>query len=139
MKKFTKQIAEIIVHCTATPVGRQLRVRDIAAYHRQRGFEDIGYHYLIGLGGEVEKGRPSEMIGAHCLGHNDCSIGVAYVGGLNANCNPADTRTEAQKKSMLELLAKLKLQYPSAKIHGHRDFAAKACPCFDATKEYSNL
>lgn len=139
MKKFTKQISEIIVHCTATPVGRRLSVRDIAAYHRQRGFEDIGYHYLIGLGGEVETGRPSEMIGAHCLGHNDRSIGVAYVGGLDAAGNPADTRTEAQKRSLLELLAKLKLQYPLAKIHGHRDFAAKACPCFDATKEYSKL
>lgn len=139
MKKFTKQISEIIVHCTATPVSRQLNVKDIATYHRQRGFEDIGYHYLIGLGGEVEKGRPSEMIGAHCLGHNDRSIGVAYVGGLDAAGNPADTRTEAQKRSLLELLVKLKLKYPLAKIHGHRDFAAKACPCFDAAKEYSKL
>lgn len=127
------------MHCTATPAGRELGVAEIADYHRRRGFEDIGYHFLVRLDGAVEEGRPSDMMGAHCLGHNDCSLGVVYVGGLDAKGRPADTRTDAQKNSLLALLAKLKLEYPGVKIHGHRDFAAKACPCFDATEEYAGL
>lgn len=98
-----------------------------------------GYHYVIRRDGSIEKGRPDEMVGAHCLNHNRHSIGICYEGGLDGNGNPADTRTEAQKESMLNLLTELKKQHPNALIVGHSTFSNKACPCFDAAKEYKDL
>lgn len=138
MKKFTKPITEIIIHCTATPAGQNLTVADIGRYHRHRGFETIGYHYLIHLDGTVERGRPTEYIGAHCLGHNAFSIGVAYVGGMDDRGYPCDTRTAAQRESLRGLVAELLKAYPRATVHGHCEFAAKACPCFDVKKEFKN-
>ena len=137
MKKFSRQISEIIIHCTATPRGRDLDVADITRYHRQRGFETIGYHYLINFDGTVEQGRDCSFVGAHCLGHNDRSIGVAYVGGLDSAGRPEDTRTPAQRRSLAGLVARLRSRYNGSSVHGHNEFAAKACPCFDVSKEFS--
>ncbi len=134
-----RKIDKIIVHCTATKAGSDIKAADVDRYHRMRGFDCIGYHYLVCLDGTVEQGRAEELIGAHCKGRNANSIGVAYVGGLNSEGKPADTRTEAQRISLLTLLKDLKRRFPSAVICSHRNFAAKACPCFDATKEYANL
>lgn len=134
-----RKIEKIIVHCTATGAGNHFTVSDIRRWHLMRGFRDIGYHFIVYLDGSVHAGRPIEDIGAHCSGHNAHSIGVAYVGGLDANGRPADTRTEAQRSALLRLIQDLKLKYPHATVHGHREFAAKACPCFDAAKEYSSL
>lgn len=131
-----REIREIIIHCTATKAGREVSVAEVAAWHRERGFRTIGYHYLVGLTGKVEAGRPEAEAGAHCKGHNGCSIGVAYVGGLDKHGNPADTRTGPQREALRQLLGELRMRYPKAMVHGHRDFAAKACPCFDAGKEY---
>jgi len=139
MIKFKKPITEIIVHCTATPYRRDVTVGDITRYHRQRGFETVGYHYVVRLDGTVEQGRPVDYVGAHCLGHNAYSIGVAYVGGLDAAGRPADTRTPAQRAALACLIVDLKRKYDHATVHGHREFAAKACPCFDAASEYYNL
>lgn len=135
-----RTITEIIVHCTATPEGRPHTVGEIRSWHKQRGFKDIGYHYVIYLDGSIHAGRAESVIGAHCTGHNRNSIGVCYVGGMTKDMKAAkDTRTTEQKKSLLQLLRQLKKKYPGARIHGHRDFAAKACPSFDATKEYKSL
>ena len=132
-------ITLIVVHCSATPAGREVSVADIDRWHRRRGFSCIGYHYVVGLDGTVHAGRSVHRVGAHCLGHNRNSIGVCYVGGLDSGGRPADTRTEEQKQALAELLGRLRRLYPEARIRGHRDFAAKACPCFDATEEYKNL
>lgn len=135
-----RKINEIIVHCSATPAGKPYTVEDIDKWHRQRGFDGIGYHFVVYLDGSVHKGRSLEKVGAHCLGHNKNSIGVCYVGGLTADGKMVnDTRTLAQKLSLQRLLAELKAQFPDAEIHGHRDFVAKACPSFDATKEYKSI
>lgn len=135
-----RKINEIIVHCAATPEGKNFKAADIDRWHRERKMKCIGYHYVVDLDGTVEPGRPESEIGAHCLGHNQYSIGVCYVGGLAANGKtPKDTRTAAQKEALLALLKKLRAKYPNASIHGHRDFAAKACPSFDATTEYKNI
>ena len=134
-----RKIDEIIVHCTATPAGRDVTAADVDRWHRQRGFEAIGYHYLIKLDGTVEQGRAESRVGAHCKGHNARSIGVCYAGGCDRAMCPADTRTEAQRQSLRILLADLRHRYPGASIHSHRDFAAKACPSFDATSEYADL
>jgi N-acetylmuramoyl-L-alanine amidase len=137
LKKSRRVINEIIIHCTATPEGRECSVEEIRRWHKARGFTDIGYHYVIHLDGRVEEGRNVDIAGAHCTGHNANSIGVCYVGGCAKDCKtPKDTRTEAQKSALANLLIDLRKLYPRAKIHGHRDFAPKACPSFDATKEY---
>lgn len=136
----SRNIKEIIVHCTATPDGRSYTVEDITRWHIERGFATIGYHYVVYRDGSIHEGRDIEIAGAHCTGHNTCSIGVCYVGGMDkTNRYPCDTRTDAQKASLVKLLTDLRKFYPHAQIHGHRDFAAKACPSFDATREYSSL
>lgn len=134
-----RQINEIIVHCTATKEGQNFKVDDINRWHKQRGWNMIGYHYVVYLDGTIHQGRSEDQIGAHCLKHNTNSIGVVYVGGLDANGKPKDTRTEAQKKGLRKLLTELKHKYPKATIHSHKDFAPKACPSFDATKEYKDI
>lgn len=131
-----RDVREIIVHCSATPQGRRVTVADIDRAHRLRGFNGIGYHYLVGLDGEVWAGRSEAVIGAHCSGHNARSVGVCYVGGVDSRMHPVDTRTEAQRRSLRKLMELLRLRYPGATVHGHREFAAKACPCFDAAAEY---
>lgn len=135
-----RTINKIIVHCSATPEGRAVTVEEIDRWHKERGFTCIGYHYIVYLDGSVHLGREVEKSGAHCTGQNKNSIGICYIGGLERDCRtPKDTRTDAQKSSLLALLKELKAYYPHASIHGHREFAAKACPCFDVQSEYGNI
>ena len=141
-----RQINKIIIHCTATPKGRDISIDDVRRWHTTparlggNGWADIGYHYLITLDGTICPGRPLDQPGAHCRGHNTDSVGVCYVGGLDAEGkNPEDTRTTAQRRALVDLLTRLKHDFPHATIRGHRDFAAKACPSFDATAEYAIL
>lgn len=133
-----RKIDRIIIHCSDTPAGRYTTVADIDRWHRERGFKKIGYHYVIYLNGAIHKGRSETEIGAHCKGYNAHSIGICYVGGKE-NGKAKDTRTDAQKESLLFLLRDLKKRYPQAKICGHRDLDARDCPCFDAKSEYSSL
>jgi len=127
-----RKIDKIIIHCTATPEGRKVTLQEVDTWHKQRGFQKIGYHYLIGLNGEVWQGRTLEEIGAHTTGQNANSIGICYVGGLAADGKtPKDTRTNMQRVALANLLNACKKSYPNATIHGHCEFAAKACPCFD--------
>lgn len=151
LRKSKRKITEIIVHCTATPEGKDYTIDDIRRMHKQRGWSDIGYHYLIGRHGETWEGRDVDIQGAHCAGHNAYSIGVCYVGGMSRMFDRAkDTRTLAQKAALLSLLTDLKTMYPEARILGHRDTSpdlngngiveplewVKECPCFDAADEY---
>lgn len=129
-----RAIDEIIVHCTATPEGRDISVEDITRWHIDRGFTTIGYHYVVLLDGTIERGRSEEQVGAHCKGHNSRSIGIAYVGGYDKAMRPKDTRTTPQRASLIHLLKELKVKYPKATIHGHNEFANKACPSFDVQK-----
>ena len=138
--KSKRSINEIIVHCTASREGNPMTVEQIRRMHiRERGWSDIGYHYVVYLDGTIHNGRDVNITGAHCTGHNTHSIGVVYVGGLAKNGQPKDTRTDAQKAGLLKLLRELKGLYPKATIHGHREYANKACPCFDAKNEYKGL
>jgi N-acetylmuramoyl-L-alanine amidase len=148
-----RRIDELVVHCTATPEGREFHRADIDKMHRARGFNGIGYHYLITLNGTVEVGRTEDKVGAHVEGHNAHSIGLSYVGGVDAKNKAKDTRTPAQKAAIVKLLKELKGRYPKARILGHRDFSPdknhngridpyeriKECPCFDAIPEYAGL
>ena len=138
--RVSRPIEALVVHCAATPEGKQFDVNDIRAWHKDRGWSDVGYHFVIKLDGTVQPGRPLAYKGAHVFGHNAATIGICYIGGLDKNKAPKDTRTDAQKASLLELLKLLKQRWPEAKIFGHHDFdRGKACPCFDAKNEYKNI
>ncbi len=141
LKKSKRTINEIIVHCTASREGQPLSVDAIRRMHKlERGWSDVGYHYIIYLDGSVHEGRNVNISGAHCLHHNTHSIGVVYVGGvMKDGKTPKDTRTPEQKAALVKLLKQLKAIYPKATIHGHCEYANKACPCFDAKKEYASL
>lgn len=135
-----RDIDKIIVHCSATPEGRHTTVEEIRQWHLQRGWKDVGYHYVIYLDGTIHKGRPEEVVGAHCSGYNKNSIGVCYIGGVAKDGKtPKDTRTEGQKRALREILNRLKRDYPKATLHGHNEFANKACPSFNVKEEYKNL
>ena len=136
-----RKINKIIIHCTATPEGREHDVADIRRWHLKRGFNDIGYHYLIHIDGTIEEGRPINKQGAHCSGENKGSIGLCYVGGMSKDMKKAkDTRTQAQKDSLIKLMHELIYKYnKDMTIHGHNEFANKACPSFNVQEEYANL
>jgi hypothetical protein len=135
-----RTITLIIIHCSAVKPLQQSGVREIDRWHRAKGWKSCGYHYVIRRDGTIETGRPLEMIGAHCKDRNRHSIGICYEGGLDAEGRPADTRTEAQKKALRELLQQLHAQFPRAIIAGHNVFnPMKACPCFNAMDEYRDL
>lgn len=135
-----RKILLFIIHCSAVMPHQTSSVEQINEWHLSRGWKNgIGYHYVIRRNGNIEQGRPLEMVGAHCLNHNKHSIGICYEGGLNDKGAPADTRTEAQKRSMRKLLEELKRDYPDAVIVGHNVFSDKFCPCFDVVKEYKDL
>ena len=125
-----RNINEIILHCSATPPTRDWGVKEIDRLHRANGWNGCGYHYVVRLDGTIEQGRREEEVGAHCVGHNAHSIGVCYIGGLDGHLNPADTRTPAQRAALRTLCQQLLARYPSATLHGHNEFANKACPCF---------
>lgn len=155
-----KDIDAIIVHCSATKEGRFFDARDLDRMHVQRGFNCIGYNFVVLLDGQVQVGRSLKIPGAHCntkgfsgKSYNRHSIGIVYIGGLDKTGKAKDTRTEAQKKSLRELIARLVKEYPIKEILGHRDTSPdlngdkivepfewiKQCPCFDAVKEYKDL
>ena len=146
-----KTIDSLVIHCTATKEGQSFRAADIDRWHRQRGWKMIGYNYVIGLDGKIEEGRPLTMNGAHCTGWNDHSIGIVYVGGLDKDGKPKDTRTFEQKIAMHLLVERLMEKYPTiTQVIGHRDTSPdlngngkvdphewiKACPCFDVQLEF---
>lgn len=127
-----RKIKKIILHCAATPEGKDYTVAQIDAWHRARKFNGIGYHFVIYRDGTVHPGRPVERAGAHCTGQNANSIGVCYIGGCAKDGKtPKDTRTAAQRAAMERLVRELMAKYPGATVHGHNEFAAKACPSFN--------
>ena len=131
-----RTINELIIHCSATAEGKDFTAADIDRWHRAQGWACIGYHFVIRLDGTVEPGRAIDKAGAHCSGHNANSLGICYIGGLAPDGKtPKDTRTPAQRLSLRILITILRHIYPGIVLHGHRDYANKACPCFDVRKE----
>lgn len=152
-----ENIDSLVIHCSATRAGQDVRAADIDKWHKERGFAMIGYNYVVDLDGTVEIGRPLSRDGAHCnkaglsgKSYNKHSIGIVYVGGLDENGNPADTRTLEQKQALADLVYKLIDQYPIIEVIGHRDASPdkngngvveenewiKQCPCFDVRAEF---
>ena len=152
-----KDIDAIVIHCSATREGQDVRAADIDKWHKERGFAMIGYNYVIDLDGTVELGRPLTRDGAHCntagtsgKSYNKHSIGICYVGGLDKYGRAKDTRTAAQKRALAALVYRLLKEYPITDVLGHRDASPdrngdgtissnewiKECPCFDVRKEF---
>lgn len=129
-----RKITDIIIHCSATPEGRDVSVETLRKWHKAKGWKDVGYHYIIDIRGERHEGRPIEKVGAHTEGHNAHSVGVCYVGGCDTAMKPKDTRTERQKAELLKLIRELLVRYPGARVTGHNEWAAKACPSFDVQR-----
>jgi len=134
-----RAIEKIIIHCSATPEGRDVTVETITDWHLARGWSDIGYHFVIHLNGEIKEGRPLHRAGAHTKGHNKGSIGICYIGGVDGNMKAKDTRTPAQDAALVNLIQALQKDYPLATIHGHNEFSSKACPSFNVQQEYGWL
>lgn len=135
-----RKINKIILHCSATPEGRKTTVEDIRRWHKERGWSDIGYHYVVYLDGSIHIGRPVEIQGAHVKGQNKNSIGVVYIGGIDKlNLKAKDTRTEEQKVAIHKLLMELMAAHEGSTLHGHNEFAYKACPSFNVHEEYSDI
>ena len=133
------EIPGIVIHCSATPAGEWFDIDDIDAWHVARGWRGCGYHFVIGLNGDIWQGRKVGEKGAHARGYNDW-VGVCYIGGLDAFGEPADTRTESQKRAMLELVHAFHMVFGPVAVVGHRDLpkVSKECPCFDVQAEFSD-
>ena len=127
-----RKITDIILHCSATTEGRDIHADTIRNWHKQQGWRDIGYHYVITLSGKIERGRPIEEVGAHCAGHNFNSIGICYIGGIDKQGKAKDTRTPAQTAALHQLVKTLQEEYhiPDSNVHCHNEYSAKACPSF---------
>ena len=134
-----RKLTRIILHCTATPDGRHVDVATIREWHRKRGWSDIGYHFVIYLDGSVHNGRPVEKVGAHVSGHNADTIGVVYVGGTDAAGKAKDTMNDAQETAFVNLVASLRDKYGALTLHGHNEYAAKACPSFNVKQKFGWL
>mgnify|MGYP000895317925 FL=1 len=137
---FMRKIHLIVIHCSATRADKELTAFDLDTMHRRRGFNGTGYHYYIRKDGTTHLTRPVERIGAHAKGFNAESIGICYEGGLDIRSTPADTRTPAQRASLVALLRELKRIFPKILVVGHHDLnPMKECPCFNAVAEYGGL
>jgi N-acetylmuramoyl-L-alanine amidase len=136
-----RDINEIVVHCTATnPTWYADKdaadvVKEIRRWHTQeRGWSDIGYHFVVHRNGQIAGGRPITRTGAHTRGRNKGSIGIALVGGRGGAADDAflDNFTEDQARELKDLIAGLQQEFPTINtVSGHNDYASKACPCFD--------
>ena len=143
----------IIIHCSATREDKSFTEHDLDVCHRRRGFNGVGYHFYIRKNGDIKSTRPLERIGAHARGFNSESIGICYEGGLDKNGKAKDTRTDAQKKAMRELVQDICHRHDIIDILGHRDTSPdkngngivekcewmKECPCFDVKSEFTSF
>ena len=139
-----RDIKRIILHCTATREGKDYSVDTIRKWHTDKGWSDIGYHYIVYRDGSIHPGRPVERMGAHVRGYNASSIGIAYIGGVaseqvDGKWVPKDTRTPQQKEALDCFIRGLLEKYPGSTLHGHNEYSAKACPSFNVQIEYDYI
>ena len=136
-----RNIDKLIIHCSATrECDDSVNASVIDRWHKARGWKGCGYHFIVLIDGTIETGRMIDKVGAHVKGMNKSSIGICYIGGLEKDAKtPKDTRTPAQKESLLLLIKTLKKIYPEATLHGHNEFSNKACPSFDVQSQYKNI
>lgn len=130
-----RKINYIVLHCTAGPQDQSILA--IQQYWKiYRGWKQPGYHHIIKADGTIVDLLPIEKVSNGVAGHNHDSIHISYLGGVDKKNKPIDNRTEAQKKSQIQLLRNYKAMFPNAKILGHCDFKGvnKACPSFNVAQ-----
>lgn len=134
-----RDIKYIVVHCTATqPETEKKAILDY--WKNNLGWKNVGYHYLIDRFGVIHELARLDQITNGVKGFNSQSVHVSYIGGIDRQGKPKDTRTPNQKYALEVILSDLKNKFPNAIIQGHRDFGVnKACPSFDAKTEYKNI
>lgn len=123
----------LTVHCAATKASMDVGVDQIDYWHRQRGFEGVGYNYIIRRNGTIEGGRPTSVPGAHATGYNRNSLSVCLVGGIDDKGYAEDNFTPAQFSALRTLVMQLVHSYVLTAVVGHRDLpdVHKDCPCFE--------
>ena len=125
----------IVIHCSATKPSMDIGLSEIRNWHvNERGWRDVGYHYVIKRNGEVELGRNIRDTGAHAAGYNSKSIGICLVGGMAEDNSTEDNFTAQQWTALLDLIQQKLSDYPDAKVIGHNEISEKDCPCFDVQK-----
>lgn len=137
--EYTRDINEVIVHITAS--NDNATVEDIRQGHIQRGFSDIGYHWIVDRQGVVHKGRDEDIIGSHVAGYNADTIGISYIArGKDSDQNGEYGKymTESQRialeKKIADILMRHKLEVKD--VSGHNQYnLGKACPCFKVNKQ----
>ena len=131
----------IVIHCSATREDKSFTEYDLDICHRRRGFNGTGYHFYIRKNGDIKSTRPIEKVGAHCRSFNKESIGICYEGGLDCMGQPKDTRTCWQKHSLRVLILTLLKEYPDLNGNGEIEPEEwiKACPCFNAEKDWDKV
>lgn len=136
-----REIDEIILHCTATPPGREVDIAEVRRWHTQgRNWSDVGYHYLIQLDGSLQAGRPLERQGAHVKGRNETTVGICYVGGLDHDGKACDTMTVDQEETFEHLCFALQLVLARPlQVSGHNQYSSKACPGFSVPEKWPSL
>jgi len=134
MFKTKRRIDKLIIHCAATKPDMDIGVEQIDVWHKERGWSGIGYHHVIRRDGRIENGRSVDEVGAHVSGHNTGSFGICMVGGVDNKNKPASNFTDAQWKTLRKCVMIFKAEHPNATVHGHNEFADKACPSFDVQK-----
>ena len=142
------QLKYLVIHCTATPEGRDVTPADIRRMHTSpvsaggRGWKQVGYTDLIRLDGTVERlvdnnedanVDPWEVTNG-ATGYNSVSRHIVYAGGCDKSMKPKDTRTPAQEKALKDYVIDFHHRFPGVRIIGHNEIAAKACPSFDVQK-----
>lgn len=136
----------LVIHCTATPKGRDVTADDIRRWHTSpawkggRGWKQVGYTDLIRLDGQVVRLAdnnedaivdPWERTNG-ARGYNSISRHVVYAGGMSADNKQAeDTRTPAQMEALKTYVLDFHRRHPGVRIVGHNEIAPKACPSFD--------
>ena len=142
MGKTTKYL---VIHCTATPEGREVSSTEIRRWHTSpppagRGWKQVGYTDLFHLDGRVERlvknnedaqVDPWEMTNG-ASGYNSVSRHIVYVGGCDKAGKPRDTRTATQREALKRYVQDFHGRFPQIRIVGHHDLnPGKACPSFD--------
>ena len=129
-----RHISKIIIHCAATRPSSDIGAAEIRRWHIEgNGWSDIGYHGVIRRDGTLESGRPMDQAGAHTSGQNKDSIGLCLAGGVKEDGKtPENNFTPEQWKTLERVVKELVKRFPGVTVHGHNEFANKACPCFDA-------
>ena len=125
----------IVIHCSRTPPGMDIGVDKITEWHKERGFDTIGYHFVIRRDGTIETGRDQEAVGTHAVAVNGTSLGVCLIGGADRNMKWENNFAPIQFETLKTLLMKLKKDYTIKKIIGHYEVDdKKECPSFDIPK-----